>query len=241
LVRKECFGSIKELILRDGLAQIQTKPECRECQEFRDCLHYSKQPTEEREDRDELRKQEMIAKIIDLSHILSNEIGSCLLEFLNRIYNSTLGTILFKNLLLFYEIQKDISSSTLTIPIFPSTLDLIQGKEAKVEHSLSQTGMHQRESSQEGFSIHIVLIQRPFSNNRKANTGLITHEIARLFSTNSQVIKQILQTLTNSEIDQFKKMDIEDRISWLMGKWGFLDEFEAFKKERALLYGRGKD
>lgn len=241
MVRKECFGSIKEVILPDGFAQIQTKPECRECQEFRDCLQYSKQPTEEREDRDELRKQDMIAKILDLSQILSNEIGSSLLEFLNRIYNSTLGTVLFKNLLIFYEIPKDTLSLTLAIPIFPSTLDLIHGGEARVEHSLSQTGIHQQEASKEGFSIHIVLIQRSFPSNRKANTGLIAHEIARLFSTNSQVVNQILQTLTNSEIDQFKKMDIEDRMSWLMGKWGFLDEFEAFKKERAYLYGKGKD
>ena len=241
MVRKECFGSIKELILKDGLAQIQTKPECRECREFRDCLHYSKQPIEEREDRDELRKQEMIAKIIDLSQIQSNEIGSCLLEFLNRIYNLTLGTVLFKNLLIFYEISKDTSSLTLTIPIFPSTLDLIQGGEARTEHSLSQKGIHQREASKEGFSIHIVLIQRSFPNNRKANKGLIAHEIAHLFSSNTQVINQILQTLMDSEIVQFKKMGIEDRMSWLVRKWGFLDEFEAFKKERALLYGKRKD
>jgi hypothetical protein len=241
LARKECFGSIKEVFLKDGLAQIQTKPECRECQEFRDCLHYSKQPMEEKKDKDELRKQEMIAKIIDLSHILSNEIGSCLLEFLNRIYDSSLGTILFKNLLLFYEIQKDVSSSTLTIPISPSTLDLIQGEEERVEHSLSQTGIHQQESSQEGFSIHVVLIQRPFSNNRKANTGLIALEIARLFSTRTQTINQVFQTLTNSEILQFKKMNIENRMTYLMGKWGFLEEFEALKREKALFYGKEED
>jgi hypothetical protein len=241
LVRKECFGSIKELILKDGLAQIQTLPECRECQDFRDCLHDSKKPIEEREDTDELRKQEMIAKILDLSQILSNEIGSGLLEFLNRIYNSTLGTVLFKNLLIFYEIPKDTSFLTLTIPILPSTLDLIQGGEARIEHSLSQAGIHQREVSEEGFSIHIVLIQRPFPNNKKANTGLIAHEIARLFSTNSQVINQVLQTLSDSEIVLFKRMNFENRMAWLIEKWGFLEELEAFKKEMALLYGKGRD
>ena len=118
--RKKCFGSIKKVILKDGLTQIQTMPECRDCQEFRDCLLYVKQPLEEKkEERDELRKQNMIAQIIDLSQIISNEIGSCLLEFLNKIYNSILGTVLFKNFLLFYEIPKDTFSLTLTIPISP--------------------------------------------------------------------------------------------------------------------------
>jgi hypothetical protein len=28
-------------------------------------------------------------------------------------------------------------------------------------------------------------------------------------------------------------MDTEARMKWLIGKWGFLDEFEALKKEMA--------
>lgn len=239
--RKECFGSIKEVILKDGLTQIQTKPECRDCQEFLDCLRYGKQPLEEKEEKDELRKQDMVAQIIDLSRVISNEIGSCLLEFLNRIYNSTLGTVLFRNLLLFYEIPKDTFSFTLNIPISPSILSLIQGRGVKVEYPTDQTGTYHREIPQKGFSLYIVLIQRSFPNNRKANIGLIAHEVAHLFSSDSREINQILQTLTNSEMNLFKKMDAEQRMSWLIERWGFLDELEALKKEKALFNGKRKN
>jgi hypothetical protein len=229
--RKECFGSIKEVILQNGFTQIETKPECRDCQEFRDCLRFGKQGIEEkREDGEELRKQDMIAKIIDLSHVVSNEIGSCLLEFLNRIYNSPLGTILFKNLLLFYEVPKDTLSATLTIPIPPSTLNLIQREEAKMEDPLDQPKAYQQGSSKKGICLYIVLIQRSFPKNRKANMGLIAYELARLFSSDSQGIGQILQTLNTSEIDLFKKMDAEQRINWLMERWGFLEELQTFRK-----------
>ena len=239
--RRDCFGSIKEVTVDVSRTLTHVRPECRNCEEIRDCLRTSKQIEEERKERDELRKQNLIAQIIDHSHITSNEIGSCLLEFLNRIYNSTLGTVLFKNLLIFYEIPKDTSFLIRSIPILPSTLDLIQGGEARVEDSLSQAGIHQREASKEGFSIHIVLIQRPFPNNKKANTGLIAHEIAHLFSTNSQVINQVLQTLNDSEIVQFKKMGLDNRMAWLIRKWGFVEELEAFKKEMALVSGKGRD
>jgi hypothetical protein len=239
--RKECFGSMKEVILKDGLTKIQTKPACRDCQEFRDCLLYSKQPLEEKEERDELRKQDIISQIIDLSQVFSNEIVLCLFEFLNRIYNSTLGTLLFRNFLLFYEIPRDTFSLTLSIPISPSTLVLLQGGGTEAEYPTDQTRTYHREIRKEGFSLHIVLIQRSFPNNRKANMGLIAHEVARLFYSESRGISQILQTLTDSEMDLFKKMEAEQQISWLMERWGFQDELEAFKKEMGLLDGKRKN
>lgn len=238
--RKECFGSIKTVILPDGFTQIQTKTECRNCQEFRDCLRFVKQPPgekEEKEDKDELRKQEMITQVIDLSQVFSNEIGSCLLELLNRIYNSNLGTVLFKNLLLFYEVPKDSLSLSLSIPISSITLDLIckgKAEAAQLAQSVKQTGAYRQGPHQEGFSLYIVLIQKSFPKNRKANMGLIAYEIARLFSSDRQVIQQFLQTLTDSENLQFKKMDIESRMNWLMERWGFSEELEALKKEIAL-------
>ena len=237
--RKECFGSIKEVILPDGFTRIQTKPECRDCQEFRDCLRLSKQPLKERVDKDELRKQEVIAQIIDLSQVLSNEIGSCLLELLNRIYNSNLGTVLFKNLLLFYEVPKDALSLSLTIPISPLTLDLMGKGKTEAAQSVEQNKAYQQGTHQGGFSLYIVLIQRSFPNNQKANMGLIAYEIARLFSSDSRVIQQFLQTLTDSESIQFRKMDVENRMDWLMEKGGFSEELEALKKEMAL-HGKKK-
>ena len=141
--RKDCFGSIQEVTLKNGLTKTNAKPECRNCDEVRDCLRYGKQAVEEKRERDELRKQNMIAQIIDISVVLSNELGSCLLEFLNRIYNSSLGELLFRNLLLFYEIPKDIFSMPLTIPISPATLDLIQGETEEAENPTRLTGTHQ--------------------------------------------------------------------------------------------------
>jgi hypothetical protein len=239
--RKECFGSMKEVILKDGLTKIQTKPACGDCQKFRDCLLYSKQPVEEKEERDELRKQDIISQIIDLSQVFSNDIVLCLFEFLNRIYNSTLGTVLFRNFLLFYEIPRDTFSLTLNIPISPSTLVLLQGGGTEAEYPTDQTSTDHRETCKEGFSLHIVLIQRSFPNNRKANMGLIAHEVARLFSSESREIHQILQELTDSEMNLFKKMEVEQKISLLMERWGFQDELEAFKKEIRLLDGEKKN
>lgn len=130
MARRECFGSLKEVIVKDGYTMTQSRPECRTCEEFRDCLRQGKNILEEeqaveraneKDELNELTKQNMIAQIIDLSQMISNEIGSCLLDFLNRIYNSPLNMILFKNLLLFHEIPKGTNSSALTIPISPST------------------------------------------------------------------------------------------------------------------------
>ena len=217
---KDCFGSIKEITLNVSQTITHTRPECRNCEEIRDCLRTSKQIEEERKERDELRKQNSIAQIIDLSHIISNEIGSCLLEFLSRIYSSPLGMILFKNLLLFYEVPRKLLSYNLTIPISRTTMGLIQGEGGEVE----RTGL-------EEFTLRIVLFQKSFPNQPKANMGMISYEVARMLSSDPLVVNQIFQMLSDSEMSQFKKIDIEARTRWLIEKFGFLDEFEALKKE----------
>lgn len=233
--RKDCFGSIHEITLENGMTRTNAKPECRNCEEVRDCLRYGKQIAEEKREREELRKQNMIAKIIDISVVLSNEFGTCLLEFLNRIYSSSLGEILFRNLLLFYEVPKGLYSMPITIPITAETIDLLQGKPWGEEPSNLTRGFHAPETSKEKFFIRIVLIQRSFQNNRKANIGLIAHEVARVFSMDDHGIRQILEALHDSEKDLFKKMDGGQRIPWLLTKWGFLEELEAMKQELSSL------
>ena len=195
-------------------------------------LYPSKQTGDGRKrEKNELRKQNLIAQIIDISHMISNEVGSCLLDFLNRIYDSPLGMVLFKNLLLFCEIPKEVPSYSLNFPISLSTLEWIggEGGERGIGPRIS------RERVNGGLDIRIVVIQRPFPNNRKANMGLIAYEVTRQFSSDPKGIKQILQTLEPSDINQFKKMDGEKRIHWLMGRWGFQEELEALKREMAAL------
>ncbi|MGQ9638280.1 MAG: hypothetical protein ACUVQ9_09590 [Thermodesulfobacteriota bacterium] len=221
---KDCFGSIKEMILPNGLSRIQTQPECRDCPDFRDCLRESRKPSEERkkEDPEEVRRQELIAQMIDLSQVISNEIGSCLLELLGRIYRSKLGEIFLRNLLLFFEIPKESPSLSLAISMSPNLLRLLRQEESEEEKRI-------------GFHLYLILIQRSFPNNRKANMGLIAYEIARLFSSDSRVVSQVLQTLTETEGNQFKRMSPESRIVWLLGRMGFLEEWEALKREKDLL------
>ena len=221
--RKDCFGSIKEVTLNASQTITHTRPECRTCEEIRDCLRTSKQIEDERKEKDELRKQNMIAQIIDHSHVISNEIGSCLLEFLSRIYSSPLGTILFKNLLLFHEVPRGSTSSNLTIPISRKTMGLFREEGSEKE----QRGLQE-------FTLRIVLFQKSFPNEPRANMGLIAYEVARAFASDDLGIKQIFQTLSNSETDLFKKMDVETRVKWLVEKWGFGEEFEALKKEMAV-------
>ncbi len=226
--QKKCFGSIEEMTGSDGFTTIKTRPECRVCGDFRDCLRQSKQKVEEKKEKDELRKQNLIAQIIDISHMVSNEIGSCLLDFLNRIYDSPLGTVLFNNPLLFCEVPMNAPSDSLSIPVSKSTLGLFWGGE--VEDSL---GSNQGKKIKEGFVIRIVLIQKQYANNRKANIGVIAHEVIRMISSGPNGIKQVLQTLSPSESDLFKKMDTDQRVDWLTTKWGFQEELEALKKETA--------
>jgi hypothetical protein len=231
--KKDCFGSIKEVSVNQSHTMTLSKHECRNCEEIRDCLRLSKQLEEEERERDELRKQNVIAQMIDHSHVISNELGSCLLEFLSRIYSSPLGSVLLKNLFFFYEIPKGALSSTLTIPISQTIMHLIQGEKEEAEDSPSPPFFQQRREPKGGFALRIFLLQKSFPNLPKANMGLIAYEVARAFASDDLGIKQILQVLSDSETDLFKRMDVEARMKWLIGKWGFLDEFEALKKEMA--------
>ncbi len=218
--RRDCFGSIKEVTVDVSRTLTHAKPECRNCDEIRDCLRTSKQVEEERKEKDELRKQNLIAQIIDHSHITSNEIGSCLLEFLSRIYSSPIGMILFRNLLLFYEVPQSPSSFHLTIPISRKTMDLIQGEGSKRERT-----------PLEGFTLRIVLFKRSFPNHPKANMGMIAYEVAHTFSSDPSATDQIFKMLSDAEKNLFKKMDVDRRTNWLVAKWGFSEELEAFEKE----------
>jgi len=207
--RKECFGSIQEVVSGDDMTMIQATFGCRECLEFRECLQFAK-------DQEELRKQNMIARCIDLSEIHSNEIGACLLETLSRIYSSPLGSALFNTLLLFYEVPREASSFILNIPFSASTLKAIAGGE---------------EFPEDGFTLRIVLIQRQFPGLRKATMGFIAHEVARAFSSDESGVNQVLSFLSDAEATKFRKMDPKLRTGWLIKKWGFQDEVEAFQKE----------
>jgi hypothetical protein len=218
--KRDCFGSIKEVSVDISRTLTHARPECRNCEEIRDCLRTSKQIEEERKEKDELRKQNLIAQIIDHSHIISNEIGACLLEFLSRIYNSPVGTILFRNLLLFYEVPKNSSSFHLTIPVSRKTMDLIQGE-----------GKSGEQTALDGFILRIVLFNRSFPNNPKANMGMIAYEVAHTFSSDPPSTNQIFKMLSDAEMLQFKKMDIEGRTRWLVEKWGLAEDHEAFEKE----------
>jgi len=208
--RKECFGSIQEVVTGDDMTMIQATFGCRECLDFRECLQFAK-------DQEELRKQNMIAKSIDLSEIHSNEIGACLLEILSRIYSSPLGSALFNTLLLFYEVPRDASSFILNIPFSASTLKVINGGEEGF--------------SKDGFTLRVVLIQRQFPGLRKVNMGFIAHEIARALASDQSGVKQIVDVLSDEEATKFRKMDPRLRTSWLVKKWGFQDEVDAFQKE----------
>jgi hypothetical protein len=172
--------------------------------------------------------------MIDHSHVISNELGSCLLEFLSRIYSSPLGAVLLKNLFLFYEIPQGSLSSTLTIPISQTIMNLIQGEKGEGGDSPGPLATQQRRGHKEVFALRIFLLQKSFPNLPKANMGLIAYEVARAFASDDLGVKQILQVLSDSETDLFKRMDVEARMKWLIGKWGFLDEYEVLKKEIAL-------
>jgi len=233
--RKECYGSIQEITDKKGFTRTELRSECRDCKELRDCLRFSKEVVEEKGKKDELTKQNIITQIIDLSQIISNELGECLLEFLNRIYSSPVGTILFKNLLLFLEIPESKFSSIVTVPISPATVELIQ-EEVKGSRAVDQTETGEKEADGE-FFLQIVLIQGYFPHNKKANMGLIAYEVAHLFSSDNNGIRQLLQDLTHAESYLFKKMDTKHRIGWLIERWGFKDEFEAFQNEAGTFKG----
>jgi len=231
--RKDCFGSIKEVTVDIGQTAIHTRPQCRNCKEIRDCLRTSKQMGEERKERDELRKQNMISQMIDLSHITSNEIGSCLLEFLSRIFYSPLGTVLFRNLLLFCEVPQNSSSFNLSIPISRTMMDLIAGGKVEGSDSRNLSGVKPQAGIEQGFTLWIVLLQRSFPNRPEANMGMIAYEVAHTFSSDPLATNQVFKMLSDAEVNLYKKMNVEARTRWLIEKWDFADDFEAFKKELA--------
>ena len=229
--RRACFGTMQEITRPDGCTSLQTKPECRTCMELMECLRHGKKATEEKNEKDELKKQEMIAQTLDLSQILTNEVGSCILEFLNRIYRSPLGGILFKNLLLFFEMPLKGSSLSLTVPVSSTILDMVQGGEDETGQSGDRSALPGEQKPRDGFTFRIILIQKHFPNNRKANTGLIAREVIRTFSSDDDGMDQICQVLTAPETKLFRTMGPESRVKWLMQKWGFLEELKAIEKE----------
>ena len=231
---KNCFGSLQQTTLDDGQTTTQSRPECRNCQEIRDCLRYTKQLADEKKEKEELRKQNWITEIIDHSFVVSNELGSCLLKFLNKIYSSSLGAILFRNLFLFFDIPQNSLSSNLSISISRTMMGLLRGEKDESDPPPNPHATHQRRGLEEGFTLRVVLFQKSFPNSPEANMGMIAHEAARALASDDLGIKQIFQVLSDSEASLFKKMDLETRIRWLIGKWGFLEEFEALKKVVAL-------
>jgi len=224
MIRKECFGSIREVTLENGMTMTQTKPECRDCVDFRDCLFHVKA-------KDDERKQALIAKIIDHSEVHSNEMGTCLLDFLNRMYSNPIGTALFKNLILFQELSQDDLSLTITVPISQSLLSLLDDESADTLQSFDPGKIEQESASEQSFLLRIVLLQKRFPNNRKANIGLIAHEVARMFSSNDHGTKQVMEMLSEPEVKIFTKMDTRLRTNWLIEKWGFPEEHEALRSE----------
>jgi hypothetical protein len=228
---KECFGSLKEVTLQDGRTMTQARPECRNCDQIRDCLRYPKQLAEEKREKEELRKQDFITQIIDHSYVFSNDLGSCILKFLSKIYSSPLGAVLFKNLFLFFEIPRNSMSSSLPITVSQAMIDLLRGGKDGLEspHPLTPS----RRGIEDDFTLRIILFHRSFPNSAEANIGMIAYEAARALASDDLAVKQILQIISDSDANQVRKMDAEGRAKWLIGKWGFWDEIEALKKEMA--------
>jgi hypothetical protein len=231
---KSCFGSLQQIALDDGQTMTQSRPECRTCQEIRDCLRYTKQLADEKKEKEELKKQNWITEIIDHSFVVSNELGSCVLKFLNRIYSSSLGAILFKNLFLFFDVPQNSLSSNLSISITRTMMGLLRGENAESNPPSNPQTTHPRRGLDEGFTLRIVLFQKSFPHSPEANMGMIAYEAARALTSDDLGVKQILQVLSDSDANVFRKLDLEGRIKWLIGKWGFLEEFETLKKIVAL-------
>jgi len=231
--RKKCFGSIKEVTLESGMTMTQTKRECRDCADFRDCLFHVRE-------KDDERKEDLIAKIIDHSEVHSNELGTCLLDFLNRMHSNPLGSALFKNLVLFHEVSQTDSSLTVTVPLSRSLLELVQEGGTDTVGPFDPGKVEQSKDPEKGLTLRIILLQKRFPNNRKANMGLIAHEVATMFSSNDHGTKQILEMLSDPEAKAFGRMDPRLRTHWLIDKWGFQGEHEAFLTEVAYLGTEGK-
>ncbi len=231
---RHCFGSIKEVTLSDGQTSIQSRPECRTCQEIRDCLRQTRQLVDEQKEKDELKKQSWITEIIDHSFVVSNELGSCLLKFLNKIYSSSIGAILFKDLFLFFDVPQNTLSSNLSISISRKMMGLLRADKEESNPTPNPQAFYHQRKTDEGFTLRIILFQRSFPNSQEANMGMIAYEAARALVSDDLGIKQILQVIPETEASAFRKMDLDTRIKWLIGKWGFLEEYGALKKIVAL-------
>lgn len=229
---KECFGSLKEVSLSVGRTMTQSRPECRNCTEIRDCLRYTKQLADEKKEKEELRKQNLITQIIDHSYVYSNDLGSCILKFLSRIYSSPVGTVLFRNLFLFFEIPRNSLSSNLPVAISKTMIDLLRG-EKDAQEPPHPRAASQRRGPEDDLVLRVILLHRSFPNSPEANIGMIAYEAARALISDDLAIKQILQVLPEPEANQLRKMDTDTRTKWLIEKWGFWDEIEVLKKEMA--------
>ena len=136
--RKDCFGSLKEVSLSGGQTMTQSRPECRSCEEIRDCLRYTKQIDDEKKEKEELRKQNLITQIIDHSYVFSNELGSCILKFLGRIYSSSLGASFSRISFYFLRSPGIPCPPTFPISISRTMIDLFRGEKDEPEPSNPQ-------------------------------------------------------------------------------------------------------
>jgi len=224
MAKRQCFGSIKEVVLENGMTMTQTRDECRDCADFRDCLFHGKERADE-------KKQNLIARIIDHSEVISNELGTCLLEFLNRMYGNPVGKALLNGLVLFFEVPPNSSSLTVTVPLSRSLLESIHSASGESTQPFDPSKIDQQESPSKSLMLRIILLQRRFANNRKANIGLIVHEVASMLSSNDHGTNQVVEVLPESDGRVFAKMDMRLRMNWLIEKWGFQKEHEAFRNE----------
>jgi hypothetical protein len=113
-------------------------------------------------------------------------------------------------------------------------MGLLRGENAESNPPSNPQTTHPRRGLDEGFTLRIVLFQKSFPHSPEANMGMIAYEAARALTSDDLGVKQILQVLSDSDANVFRKLDLEGRIKWLIGKWGFLEEFETLKKIVAL-------
>lgn len=227
---RTCFGSIQEITRPDGLITTAARHECRSCEEMLECLRHARRRAETKREKDEIEKQERIARILDLSQIVSNEVGSCLLRFLNRIYHSSFGSVLLKNLLLFFELTDRSPSFSLTVPLPPSIFRLVSDDNDREETGSLLAGARSDLPTPSGLTLRIILIQTSFPGNHHATMGLLAREVVRALSSDRDGLEQILKVLPGAEARRLETMLSEARVKWLMQKWGFEEEAKALEK-----------
>jgi hypothetical protein len=113
-------------------------------------------------------------------------------------------------------------------------MGLLRAEKEESNSSSNPHATHPRQGLEEGFTLRIILFQKSFPNSPEANMGMIAYEAARALASDDLGIKQILRVLPDSDANLFRRMDLDGRIKWLIGKWGFLEEFETMKKITAL-------